>query len=113
MVEIATDNSKVKAEALIRDVLNPLTKPEPLRSYTMFYRHGMNPKCEKSFLFNGDVRAARARADIHCRIMGYTLTFVRPMIVDLDEEEKQQLGYNAAHVDHVPGISPGMPVGLK
>lgn len=60
-------------------------------AYTLFYRHGVNPKCEKGFMHIGDIRSANQRAQVHCKIMGYTFIFVRPLIVDLESEEKQQL----------------------
>lgn len=63
-----------------------------LQMYTLFFRHGVNPRCEKGFLHEGGFLAARQRAFEHCERMGYRFIFVRPLIVDLDEEERQQAG---------------------
>ncbi len=61
--------------------------------WTMFYRHGNNPRCEKVFQGDPDMRVARDRAKKHCDAMGYNLNFIRPLISDLDlEEYKYQNG---------------------
>jgi hypothetical protein len=74
-----------------------LANPSPKESVTLeylkniwilFYRHGVNPHCQKGFYHNGDIYAANKRAKEHCDVMGYRFIFVRPLIVDIDEEEK-------------------------
>lgn len=59
--------------------------------YVLFYRHGVNPGCQKGFKHNGDLRSAVERAKKHCEIMNYRYVFVRPMICDLVAEEKQKM----------------------
>jgi hypothetical protein len=59
--------------------------------YIMYYRHGMNPKLEKVFKFTGTLNEARNRALKHCEVMGYRLIFVRPFMVNLEDEETPQL----------------------
>jgi len=60
--------------------------------FSMHYRHGMNSKLEKIFMFNGELFEARKRAEKHCEIMGYKLIWVRPLVINLEAEESQQLG---------------------
>lgn len=57
-------------------------------AYTLTYRVGVMSHCEKGFTHKGDLRSAIVRAREHCERMGYTFKFCRPLIVDLDEEEK-------------------------
>jgi hypothetical protein len=59
--------------------------------YLMFYRHGMNANLTKGFFCDGDLQAARKRAEAHCKIMGYKYIFVRPMICNLEAEEEYKL----------------------
>lgn len=63
-------------------------------TYILFYRHGMNPQCQKGFKLNGDLRAAVDRAKKHCEVMGYRYIFVRPLVCDLEAEEKQKTSSN-------------------
>lgn len=62
----------------------PLTE----RIYILHYRQGQNPNCQKGFAFVGTFREAVARAKHHCGIMGYRFSMIRPMISDLDDDEK-------------------------
>jgi hypothetical protein len=59
--------------------------------YLLFYRHGLNPQCQKGFTLRGDLRSATERAKRHCEAMGYRYIFVRPLICDIDLEEKQKI----------------------
>lgn len=68
------------------------TEDNSIREYYMHYRHGMNSKLEKYFKHAGDLASARKRAQEHCNIMGYRLIWVRPLFIDLGEEEAQQMG---------------------
>lgn len=63
---------------------------ENLQVYIIYYRHGMNPHCQKGFVHKGDLRSAVDRAKTHCAIMGYRYIFVRPLICDLAEDEKSK-----------------------
>ena len=62
--------------------------------YTMYYRHPTtgNALLTKNFRLNGNLKDARARAEVHCGIMGGKLNFVQPMITDLKREEEYTLG---------------------
>lgn len=61
---------------------------EPFISiYTMYYRHQTNHLISKNFRLNGDLRAARDRAEQHCTTIGAKLNFVQPFISDLGKEE--------------------------
>jgi len=62
--------------------------------YILFYRHGMNPHCQKGFSHDGDIKSAVQRAQRHCEVMGYRYIFVRPFISDIDEEEKYKLEHH-------------------
>lgn len=63
--------------------------------YILFYRHGMNPQCQKGFTFNGDLKAAVERAKQHCQRMGYRYIFVRPLVSNLEDDEKYKDAYGA------------------
>jgi hypothetical protein len=69
--------------------------PDSIKNlYILFYRHGMNPHCQKGFTNSGDIKAAVQRAQRHCEIMGYRYIFVRPFVSDIDEEEKYKLEHH-------------------
>jgi hypothetical protein len=55
--------------------------------WTMFYRHGMNATLSKNFYFEGDMVAARKRAEQHSKVMGYKFIFIRPMVCNIESEE--------------------------
>jgi hypothetical protein len=57
-------------------------------AFTLTYRVGFQAHCEKGFMHQGDLKSAIVRAREHCERMGYTFKFCRPLIVDLDEDEK-------------------------
>lgn len=75
-----------------------ISEDSSVREYYMHYRHGMNSKLEKYFKHAGDLISARKRAQEHCLIMGYRLIWVRPLFINLEEEEAQQQGYNQDRV---------------
>jgi hypothetical protein len=56
--------------------------------WVLYYRHGMSVNNMKMFHLKGTMREARARAERHCAIMGYRFTFLRPLITDIDYEER-------------------------
>lgn len=60
--------------------------------YTLFFRHSTNHLQNKNFRFQGNLKDARARAQIHCDIMGYKLNFVQPLISNLQVEEDHHYG---------------------
>lgn len=61
--------------------------PDITKVWTLFYRHGVNPRCEKGFYHDGDMRSAVDRAKKHCELMGYRYIFIRPFVVDIEQEE--------------------------
>jgi hypothetical protein len=67
---------------------------DPSKIYTLFYRHGMNPQCQKGFVHEGDIKSAVQRAQRHCEVMNYRYIFVRPFVSDIDEEEKYKLEHH-------------------
>jgi hypothetical protein len=81
----------MQAEALNKTPGTPAVLDE--QEYYMHYRHGMNSKLEKYFKHKGDLISARKRAQEHCEVMGYRLIWVRPLFINLEEEENQQKGY--------------------
>ena len=89
-IQIQEPNGKMPGMPTDKEI-NSLVSTRP-SLYSMHYRHGMNSKLEKNFEFVGDLFAARKRAEDHCAIMGYKLIWVRPLVVDLEAEEAQQLG---------------------
>jgi hypothetical protein len=65
------------------------------RSYTIFFRQGNNPQGSKNFIFTGSFRDAMVRARAHCDKMGYRFILLRPMLADLELDEKnRQNGIN-------------------
>lgn len=56
--------------------------------WTLYYRHGMSAENRKNFHFKGTLKEARLRAERHCAVMGYRFHFLRPLIVDIDYEER-------------------------
>lgn len=60
------------------------------RDYVMHYRQGNNPNGVKGFTLNGTFREAYERAKQHCALMNYRLIMIRPMISDLDQDEKNR-----------------------
>lgn len=97
------DQARKEAALLApKEEIKAVKPGQPLPSaYLMFFRHGVQVRCEKGFMHVGDIRSANKRAQEHCKIMGYTFIFVRPLIIDLDAEEARQLT-GPAHVDHKP-----------
>lgn len=84
---------KVTEEELKKALPSLSETPSPSKDalvglYTMFYRHNSNHLQTKNFRFHGPLQAARARAEAHCKIMGYRINFVQPMISDLKTEEE-------------------------
>ncbi len=69
----------------------PESSPSFADYYNLYFRHGMNPTCQKGFHCAGGLNAAVARARQHCDIMGYRYIFVRPMVCNIDLEEKQRI----------------------
>lgn len=63
--------------------------------YILYYRHGMNPQCQKGFKLRGDLKAAVERAKVHCTRMGYRYIFVRPLVSSLEDDEKYKDTYGA------------------
>ena len=55
--------------------------------WTLYYRHGVNPGCFKTFYHEGDMRSAIVRIQKHCAVMGYRYVYIRPFMVDIDKEE--------------------------
>lgn len=60
--------------------------------WIMSYRHGMNATLSKNFYFNGSLKEAVERARKHCDIMNYQYYFLRPLVVDIEAEERRQMG---------------------
>lgn len=81
----ATNTTPVEESKAIHQYLKETT-PNPT-AFTIVYRQGAMPHCEKGFMHQGDLKSAITRARTHCERMGYTFKFCRPLIVDLDEEE--------------------------
>lgn len=57
--------------------------------WTMYYRHGNNPHCLRTFEFEDNMKTAHTRARTHCDKMGYNLTYIRRTIEDLEEIERK------------------------
>lgn len=72
-------------ERSLPGVVEPLT--DLSKVWVLYYRHGFNANCQKAFVLDGDVRCAVERTKKHCEIMGYRWIFVRPLVVDLTQEE--------------------------
>ena len=69
-------------------VANPSTLDKLTSNYwTMHYKHGPTPHCQKNFYLTGTLREAIARAHDHCQVMNYRLIMVQPMVADLEHEE--------------------------
>lgn len=60
--------------------------------YTLTYRQGNVPNLTKNFYAVGGLKAARERAETHCKLMGLGFVYCRPLISDLDVEEKRRAG---------------------
>lgn len=58
------------------------------RTWTLYYRYGNVPQMTKSFYFEGDLQSAIIRARKHCDIINVKFICVRPLLVDLDFQEK-------------------------
>lgn len=70
----------------------PLAKPPVIdisKLYVMYYREGLTPNLTKTFYCDGDLLAARERANLHCHKMNYRLAFVKPFLSNLDTEEER------------------------
>lgn len=58
------------------------------RFWTLYYRYSNIPQITKGFKLDGSMKDAIKRAQDHCKTMGYHFICVRPLIVDLDHQEK-------------------------
>ena len=67
------------------------TFPISLQSlYTLYYRHGTNPYCFKTFYHAGDLQSAVNRGRTHCDTMGFVYNIVVPFIADLERAETKK-----------------------
>ena len=64
--------------------------PETIRTWTLYFRYGSVPILHKNFNLPGNMLDAINRARQHCIIMGYKFICVRPLLIDLDEQEKRR-----------------------
>lgn len=60
------------------------------RTYILHYRYGNVPHLTKVFEHYGDLDSAVKRGRKHCAEMNYICIFVRPFIVDLDDQEARK-----------------------
>jgi hypothetical protein len=93
---INRDTQDAQAQATQASIAEAIQKAQAKKEsfshlYIMFYRHGMNANLTKGFYFPGTLLEARARAEAHCSVMGYKFIFVRPMVCNLEEEEKYRM----------------------
>lgn len=58
------------------------------RLWTLYYRYGNVPQMVKSFAYDGSLQQAVIRARKHCDILNIRFICVRPLLVDLDYQEK-------------------------
>lgn len=76
-------------------MLHPEITTEPLVGlYTLYYRRAEvgNHILTKNFRFNGSLKEAIERAQLHCSVMGARFSFVQPLIADLTLEESYKIG---------------------
>lgn len=67
-------------------------KPDVLTNlWKLFFKAGMNPRCELVFPFNGTKEDAIKRGREFCLRVNYKFIHVEPFLVDLDESEKKFL----------------------
>lgn len=60
------------------------------RIYQLWYAYSNLAPQIKCFPFKGDMKSAIARARLHCEKMNYRFLRLRPLIVDLDEQEQRR-----------------------
>lgn len=59
-------------------------------TYILQYFSGNNPKqCMKFFIHEGDLKSAIQRGRDHCSLLNLKFVHVRPMIDDLEVQEKE------------------------
>lgn len=80
--------------------------------YTLYYRDPVrnNQVLTKNFRYNGDLHAARMRAEEHCTLMHFRFMFVNPLICDLHKEEKL---YQNPHAFDTAAAAPAGEVAKK
>lgn len=59
--------------------------------WILYFRHGVQATLHKNFHHAGSLFEAKKRALEHCKIMGYKFIFLRPMVADIEQEEKYKL----------------------
>lgn len=57
------------------------------RLFVMTYASGVSREAQRAFVFIGDQKAAKARAELHCVKMGFRFKYITPFVFDLDYSE--------------------------
>jgi hypothetical protein len=60
------------------------------RTFILYYHFRAAAPLTKVFEFDGTLKDAVARAELHCKRMNYRFIKVRPFIIDFDEQEKRR-----------------------
>jgi hypothetical protein len=60
------------------------------RVYLLYYHYGTVPWVIKGFFFDGPMKDAIIRAREHCLRMGIRFIKIRPLVVDLEEQERRK-----------------------
>ena len=58
------------------------------RYWILYYRFGNVPQLTKGFRLDGGIQEAINRGRKHCDLMDYKFLLVRPMVVNLDYQER-------------------------
>lgn len=92
---IYKEKATLVSDSSVNERVEPVDTIAEENVYILFYRHGMNPQCQKGFKLRGDLKAAVERAKLHCQKMGYRYIFVRPLVTNLEDDEKYKDTYGA------------------
>ncbi len=62
----------------------------PDHFYTLYYKINYSKPQDKTFYFPGTIQEAQARAQEHCKAMGYRFIVIRKFLANLDVQEQKK-----------------------